>query len=96
MMLYIDANKLYGYAKSESLPYDEIKFDKNIKLEDILNTPDDSDIGSFVDVDLNHSDKIKEKIKNFPLLLKRKKLTRSILLGKRMKRNRKLIHNVRR
>ena len=30
---------------SQPLPYDEIKFDRNIKLEDKLNTPDDSDIG---------------------------------------------------
>ena len=35
-ILYIDSNNLYGRAMSESLPYDEIKLDKNIKLEDIL------------------------------------------------------------
>ena len=29
------------------LPYDDFKFDKNVKLEDILNTPDDSDIKIF-------------------------------------------------
>ena len=43
-MLYIDANNLHGQSMSEPLPYDEIKFDNNVKLEDILNTPDDSDI----------------------------------------------------
>ena len=30
---------------SQPLLYDEIKFDKNVKLEDILKTPDDSDTG---------------------------------------------------
>ncbi len=30
---------------SKYLLYDEIKIDRNVKLEDILNTPDDSDIG---------------------------------------------------
>ena len=30
---------------SQLLPYDETNFDKNIKLEDILNTEDDSQIG---------------------------------------------------
>ena len=35
-------------------------------LEELLNTPDDSDIGYFVEVDLKYSDKIKEKTKNFP------------------------------
>ena len=44
-ILCVDANILYGHSMSQSLPYDEIKFDNNVKLEDILNTPDDSDIG---------------------------------------------------
>ena len=30
---------------SQYLPYNEIKFNITVKLEDILNTPDDSDIG---------------------------------------------------
>ena len=30
-ILYIDANKLYGHSMSQYLPYDEIKFDNNIK-----------------------------------------------------------------
>ena len=51
---------------SEPLPYDEIKFDQNVKLEDILNTPDDSDVGYFVEADLLYPDNIKEKTKNFP------------------------------
>ena len=54
---------------SQPLPYDEIKFDNNGKLEDILNTPDDSDIGCFVEAHLIYPDKIKEKQKNSQLLL---------------------------
>ena len=73
-MLYIDANNLYGWAMSEYLPYDEIKFDRNVKLEDILNTPNDSDIGYFIEVDLKYPDKIKEKQKIFYLPLKIKKI----------------------
>ena len=41
---------------SESFPYDEIKFGRNGQLEEILNTPDDSDIGCFVEVDLRYTD----------------------------------------
>ena len=66
-ILYEGANNLYGWALSESLTYDEIKFARLVKLEDILNTPDDSDIGYFVEVDLRYPDKIKEKTQNFPL-----------------------------
>ena len=64
-ILYIDANNLYGHSMSETLPYDEIKFDRNIKLEDILTTPDDSNIGYFIEVDLKYPDNIKEKTKHF-------------------------------
>ena len=35
-------------------------------LEEILNTPGDSDIGYFLEVDLKYPDNIKEKSKNFP------------------------------
>ena len=63
---YVDANNLYGWALSEYLPYDEIKFDEQVKLEDILKTPDKSDIGYFVEVDLKYPDIIKEKTKNIP------------------------------
>ena len=42
-------------------PSDEIKFDRNVKLEDILNTPDDSDIGYFIEGDLKYPDNIKYK-----------------------------------
>ena len=34
-ILYKDANNLYGWAMSECLPYDEIRFDNNVKLKDI-------------------------------------------------------------
>ena len=64
-ILYIDANILYGHSMCQPLPYDEIKFDSNVKLEDTLNTTDDSDIGYFVEVDLTYPDNRKEKSKHF-------------------------------
>ena len=73
-VLYFDANNLYGHSMSEPLPYDEIKFDDNVNLEDILNTPDDSDIGYLIEVDLNYPDNIKEKTKNFPFCPENKKI----------------------
>ena len=73
-ILYIDANNLYGHSMSQHLPYDGIKFDKSIKLEDILNTPDDSDIGYFVEADLIYPDNIKQKTKNCPFAPVNKKI----------------------
>ena len=54
-ILYIDANNLYGLAMSQYLPYDDIKFDNKITLEEILNTEDDSEIGYFIECDLEIS-----------------------------------------
>ena len=51
-----------------------MKFDKNVKVEDILNTPDDSDIGYFLEVDLKYPDNIKEKTKNFPFAPVKRKI----------------------
>ena len=72
-VLYVDANNLCGWAMSEYLPSDEIKFDRNVKLENILNTPDDSDIGYFFEVDLTYPDNIKNKTQNFPIAPENKK-----------------------
>ena len=44
---------------SEYLPYDEIIFDRNIELEDILKTPDDSDIEFYLEVVSKNLDEIK-------------------------------------
>ena len=73
-VMYFDANNLYGHSMSEPLPYDEINFDNDVKLEDILNTPDDSDIGYLIEVDLKYTDNIKEKTKNFPFCPENKKI----------------------
>ena len=73
-VLYIDANNIYGHSMGEPLPYDKIKFDKNVELEDVLNTPDDSDIGYFVEADLIYPDNIKEKTENLPFAPVSKKI----------------------
>ena len=72
-ILYIDANNLYGHSMSQPLPYNEIKFDENNKLEDLLKTPDDSYVDDFVEADLTYSDNIKHKTKNFPFAPVKKK-----------------------
>ena len=64
-ILYVDANNLYGHSMSQPLPFDELKFDNNVKLEDIINTLDDSNIGYFIEIDLTYPNIIKEKTKNF-------------------------------
>ena len=78
-MLYMDATNLYGHSMSQFLPYDENEMwhghpDLYMnKLEEFLNTPDDSDYGYFLKVDLKNPDNIKEKTKNFPFCPENKK-----------------------
>ena len=50
---------------SERLLYDETKFDRNVKSEDILETPDDNDFAYFFEVDIKYRDYIKQKTKHF-------------------------------
>ena len=59
---------------SEPLPYGETKFNRDVELEDILNTPHDSDIGYLIEVDLKYPDNIKEKTKNSPFAPVNKKI----------------------
>ena len=72
-ILYMDATNLCGHSVSQMLPYDEIKLEKYICLEEILNTPDDNEIGYFIQVDLRYPNNIKEKTKNFPFCPENKK-----------------------
>ena len=65
-IINIDANNLYGHSMSQPQPIDETKFDKNVKLAEISNTPEDNNFGNFIEVDLKCPDNIKEKTKNFP------------------------------
>ena len=51
---------------SENLYFDGHKFDEYVESEDTINIPDDSDIGYFVDHELNYPDYIKERTKYFP------------------------------
>ena len=73
-ILYVDAKNLYGWAMSESLPYDEIKFDTNVKLEEILNNPNDSDIDCFIEVDIKYTENKTQKTKHLPFAPENKKI----------------------
>ena len=73
-ILYMDATNLYGHSMSQHLPFDETKFEKYFCLDVILKTPDDNEIGYFLEVDLKYPDNKKEKIKNFPFCPENKKI----------------------
>ena len=76
-ILYIDANNLYGWAKSQYLPTGEFdilplnpcNYTDNYNLEqlveDLIQIPDDNEYGFFIECDLEYPAEIKEKTKNF-------------------------------
>ena len=50
----------------QPLPFDEIQFERNVCLRETLNTPDDNDIGYFLEVHLRYSYNIRQKLNQFP------------------------------
>ena len=73
---YMDATNLYGHSMIQPSPYEIEMWNGHPdlymnKLEEILNTPDDSDIGYFIQVDLTYPDNIKkQRIFHFVLKIK--------------------------
>ena len=51
---------------SHVLPNGENEIEKNMCLEEIINTPDDSDFGSSEEIDLKNADNIIQKTTIFP------------------------------
>ena len=66
-LVFKDTNVPHSCALSQSLPYDGIKLDKNVRLQDFLNTEDNSSISFFVDCYSSYPDIIKDKTKDCPL-----------------------------
>ncbi len=64
-IIYLDANNLYGWAMSQYLPYKNIRLNKDIKLEDILKTPDNNDVGYIVECNLQFPKHLHKKFKEF-------------------------------
>ena len=65
------------------------------KITDILNTPDDSDIGYFIEVELKYPDELKQKTKKIPFCPENKNcnkgdfsdyLTKNLMIIHRIKR----------
>ena len=65
-ILYNDAINLYGWAVSQYLKCEKIKFDKNVKLEGILNSQDDFDIVYCIECGVLYPNSKKDKTKKLP------------------------------
>ena len=76
-IMYLDANNLYGWAMSQKLPINSFKWVKyltHFKEEFIKNYDENSDIGYFLEVDLEYQKKLFNLRKDLLFLPERKKL----------------------
>ncbi|KAB0790331.1 hypothetical protein PPYR_15325 [Photinus pyralis] len=62
-LLYLDINNLYGATMCNFLPFGEFSFVEDIENLDILNHPDDADVGYIVDCDLDYPSELHESDK---------------------------------
>ena len=64
---YLDKNNLYGWTMSEYLPYGEFNWLKNVDELDVVSVNKKSDIGYFLEVDLDYPDELHELHNDHPL-----------------------------
>ena len=65
-LMYWDANNLYGWAMSQYLPYEGLRWNNNITLEEIMQTSDEADEGHIIECDLHFPPEIHDKLKEYP------------------------------
>ena len=86
---YIDANNLYGYAMMQKLPYKDLEFITTTTLDAILNTPDDSDHGYFIDCevcDIDYTNKCKKRTEQLALMPNKRNINDNELGDRERKR----------
>ena len=64
---YLDKYNLYGWTMSEYLPYEEFKWLKNVDGFDVNSINEKSEIGYFLEVDLEYLDELRELHNDYPL-----------------------------
>ena len=71
---YIDANKLYGYAMMQKLPYKDFQFTTTTTLDAIFNIPDDSDHGYYIVCGIDYTNSCKERAEQLALMPNKRKM----------------------
>ena len=85
-LMYLDANNLYGWAISQKLPVSGFKWENDISRfneEFIKNYDEKSDVGYFLEVDIEYPKKLFDSHKELPFLDHKKKLGKACLYLKR-------------
>ena len=88
-LMYLDANNLYGWAVSQKLPINCFKWVENLSRFNeifIKNYNENSDIGYFLEVDIDYPKELFNLHKDLPFLPKRKKVNKCENLQHRRQR----------
>ena len=64
---FLDKNNLYSWSMSEYLPYKEFECLKNVDGFDVNSINEKSEIGYFLEVDLEYPDELHELSNDYPL-----------------------------
>ena len=80
-LMYLDANNLYGWAISQKLPINRCKWVGKSKLSRfnerfIKKYNENSDLGYFLEVDIDHPKKLFNLHKDLPFLPERRKVNK--------------------
>ena len=76
-LMYLDANNLYGWAMSKKLPVNGFKWENDLSRFNenfIKNYNENSDVGYFLEVDIEYPKQLWSSHKDLPFLPERKKL----------------------
>ena len=76
---YLDKNNLYGWSRSEYLPYGEFEWLKNVDSFDVMLIDKKSDVGYILEVDLQYPSKLHELHNDYPLTLEKLIVTNDII-----------------
>ena len=71
-IMYLDANNLYGWAMSQSLPRGSFEWVEDVDSLNVMTIPDDGDKGYILEVDLEYPDHIHDQHSDYPLAPERK------------------------
>ena len=66
-IIYLDTNNSYGWGLSAYLPYGEFKWFKNVDGFDVNSIGEKSEIGYFLEVDLEYPDELHKLHNDYPL-----------------------------
>ena len=77
---YLDRNNLDGWEMGEYLLYEGFKWLKNVDEFDVMSINEKSPVGYFLQVDLEHSDKLHELYNDYPLAPQKLAVSSDMLL----------------